>query len=396
MARLTGTPLLLTITLTLATGAAPLAAQQRVEVITHRVPRTPAGAEEGELRRLERLADSLARVYTDGDRLSAVERRRVGVRLDATVSQIEALVEKLSAPSARGEPARAVMRLQVAPMVTEGAVRSMARALGAARGPAPRGWLGVVVQGPAREPWVQHGELMIRYLAYPEVVSVEPRSPAERAGIVPSDTLMAYDGHDVRDSDIPINRLLRPNARVLVRVRRDGRTTDVPVTIANVPQQVRLRSELTFALPSPAASGFGSRVSFAPSPMAPPATPTPTPMAAPVVPVAPLPPASPLYGFVFNAIAGAQLAAVNEGLGRTLGVGHGVLVTSAPVSSLAYESGLRDGDVITAANGHAVRTVNELRELVSAAALSGDRVLPLVLVRDRKTRRASLRWEDGH
>ena len=61
---------------------------------------------------------------------------------------------------------------------------------------------------------MENGELIIRYLTHPAIVSVEPSSPAERAGLVPSDTLIAYDGEDVRDTDIAITRLLTPNKRV--------------------------------------------------------------------------------------------------------------------------------------------------------------------------------------
>jgi len=107
----------------------------------------------------------------------------------------------------------------------------------------PRGWLGIVIQGAAQEPRVVNGEMIIHYLTHPEIVSVEPSSPAERAGLVPSDTLIAYDGRDVKDGDISMTRLLRPNSRVLVRIRRDGRTRDVPVTIADVPSRISLRRD---------------------------------------------------------------------------------------------------------------------------------------------------------
>ena len=93
-----------------------------------------------------------------------------------------------------------------------------------------------------------------------------------------------------------------------------------------------------------------------------------------------------------SAVAGAQLVAVTEGLGRAFGVRHGVLVTYAPVSSPAYQSGLRDGDVITRAAGQLVRTVADLRQRVAAAADNGEHSLALELVRGKRARQGTLKW----
>jgi serine protease Do len=273
---------------------------------------------------------------------------------------------------------------------------SMRRAL--TRGSVPRGWLGVLVSGPAREPWIANGEMLIRYLTYPVILSVEPSSPAERAGLRASDTLVAYDGHDVRDSDISLTRLLRPNTRVLVRIRRDGRTRDVPVTVADVPQRIRLRADMGVDLRAlrgmalPQVPAF-PRVPAAPGAPARAAAAALRAVAAP--PMAALPPLPPMVGVGVNGVAGAQLAAVTEGLGRTLGVRQGVLVTNAPVGSPAYESGLQDGDVITRVAGRAVRTVGDVRELLAAAVDDGDHAVNVEVVRGRRTRTLVLRWDDG-
>lgn len=380
IARLTRTPLLLSMSVALAAGGAPLGAQQRVQITTRGMPRPPV-AEEREMRALIQRADSLARLYNESDELGVSERRGVGVLLDGTVRRIQELSERLS-----------MRRVGIAPMAAAGAAAGMANTLSPA--PAmPRGWLGVVVQGPAREPWVSRGELFIRYLAHPEIVSVEPSSPAERAGLVPSDTLVAYDGHDVRDSDISLTRLLQPNAKVLVRIRRDGRTRNVPVTIADVPQRIRVGGEVMLAMPvSPA---LGPRSPFRESVpsmmgqvrMAPPA---------PVAPMGPLPPMPPVLDFAYDAIAGAKLAPLTEGLARTVGVRRGLLVTSAPVSSPAYTAGLRDGDVIVSAAGRELRTVGQLREMVALVDAEGERSIRLEVVSAAKAgKKVTLRWDDG-
>jgi serine protease Do len=99
-----------------------------------------------------------------------------------------------------------------------------------------------------------------------------------------------------------------------------------------------------------------------------------------------------IFGYGYNSVAGAQLATVTEGLARTIGVGEGVLVMQSPPGSLAYQAGLRDGDVIVRANDAPIRTVAQLRELVQAASENGDRSVALEYLRERRRHTAVLRW----
>jgi S1-C subfamily serine protease len=127
-----------------------------------------------------------------------------------------------------------------------------------------------------------------------------------------------------------------------------------------------------------------------------------TPATAPEPPVpmgTPMPAPRAAFGFSgvpgiagMSGVAGAQLVAVTAGLGRAIGVRHGVLVTYAPVSSPAYQSGLRDGDVITHAAGQLLRTVADLRMRVAAAADNGEHSLAVELVRGKRARKARLSW----
>ena len=407
MVRSIRTPLILAVAALLPAGAT-LHAQRAEAGAVRRTPRAePADSNERQLRRLERAADSLAQLYNDVDDLSVARRRAIGDELDRTVAQIEALTRRMSAMDSR----LLRVRVQVAPMVDERNATAMSSALRHAHESQlamPRGWLGIVVSGTAREPRIDNGELIIRYLTHPEIVSVEPSSPAEKAGLAPSDTLVAYDGRDVRDRDISLTRLLRPNSRVLVRIRRDGRTRDVPVTIADVPSRIRLRSEAN--LESRAlgvAGGLLEAMVFprAPVPshaMAPRASLPPMGAMAPMEPMPPMPPMPSLaptpamiFSYGFNSVAGATLAALTDGLARTVGVQRGVLVTSAAVGSLAYGSGLRDGDVIVRVAGEPVRTVAELRERVQMAVDDGESAVELDCVREKKARRVVLRWNSG-
>jgi serine protease Do len=397
---MTRTPLLLSVTLVLVAGVS-LHAQQRA-VGTRRAPSAEGGDSTARhLRRLERTADSLVRLFNDDDR-SLAERRGIGDLLDRTVRQIQELAAAL-AGTPRG---RMELRGMLTSAPNDRAAAVMGRAFvqaGSLKEAMPRGWLGIVVSGTATEPRIENGEILIRYLTHPEIVSVEPSSPAERAGIAPSDTLIAYDGRDVRGTEISITRLLRPNARVMVRIRHNGRTRDVPVTIADVPSRISLRAEMNAETLAPRAEpGFADAAPFPRSAPPPVRYGPPTvgvPAVAPLAPTTPAPPQAPtpaiIFGYGYNSLAGAQLAAVTEGLAKAIGVRQGVLVILAPPGSLAYQSDLREGDVIVKIEGAPVRTIAELRALVQAAFENGDRAVELEYLRERRARKAVLRWNGG-
>jgi membrane-associated protease RseP (regulator of RpoE activity) len=148
-----------------------------------------------------------------------------------------------------------------------------------------------------------------------------------------------------------------------------------------------LPDAVTFPRAPSAPRGLWSSAMGEPAPMPPrtPAPPMPTMSATPPMPAI-------VYGLGFNGIAGAQLVGVTEGLGRSLGVRQGVLVTNAPIGSPAYESGLRDGDVIVKAAGRMLSTVGDLRAEVASVANDGEHSIALDLVRNRRPRKAVLRW----
>ena len=300
------------------------------------------------------------------------------------------------------------IRIRMAPQVAARAAQTMSRALMQVAEDdqvRPRGWIGIVAEGPSLT-HIEDGQLIVRYFSYPRIVSVDPSSPAQRAGLQPSDSLIAYDGRDVRESDISLTRLLRPSARVMVRIRRDGRLRDIPVTVAPAPSRIvqRREDEVRVRIPVEIAGSLPEAPSFPRAPMPPsPAVSavratTRLPLLAPVAPATPSasarPPQRPAYafGFSFNGVAGAQLTTITEGLGQTIGVAYGVLVTNAPTGLPAYESGLRDGDVITKVGGQAVRTVPEVRDLVGLATENGERAIELEIVRQKRGQKILLKW----
>jgi S1-C subfamily serine protease len=377
-------------------------AQQRIEITTKRTPRTePADSAERSLRKLQRQLDSLTRVYNEDDQLNAAQRRRVEDELAKTVRRLEESSSGLNSGVIAPTPSIGV---RMAPLVAARASAAMTRALMQVREAEqamPRGWIGIVAQGPGLEPWIEGGELRVRYFSYPRIVSVDPSSPAQRAGITTSDTLLAYDGRDVRDNEISLTRLLRPKARIMVRLLRDGRVHEIPVTVAAAPTRIsQRRDDEVRVVREPWVAGVPNAPAF-------PRTAIPTEAgvgtmrastrmpAIAQAPNAPTPSGRPtafFLGFANPGVAGAQMTTVTEGVGQAIGVSSGVFVTSAPVGSPAYESGLRDGDVIVKVGGQAVKNVSEVRDLVGLANDDGEHAIEMEILRQKKTQRLTLKW----
>src|SRR5690349_14565499 len=62
-----------------------------------------------------------------------------------------------------------------------------------------KGYLGVSLDGPSIGYPPEQPDV-IRYIQYPRIASVDPASPAERAGLLMGDTLLAMNGNDVVES----------------------------------------------------------------------------------------------------------------------------------------------------------------------------------------------------
>ncbi len=376
-------------------------AQERVDVRT-RSPRAEGGDVELRVRQLQLRADSLARLFEDED-ISQAQRRSVADALDRTIAQVVQLL-------ARSEDGGALsvrvtndpeMRSLVAKLRGGGQAEAMARALGqVSTVAAPKGWMGLVLGGPGVPPRIANGELLLRYFSYPSVVSVDPGSPAQRAGLAPNDTLLAYDGRDLLDREISMTRLLRPNARVLVRFRRDGRTREVPVTVAKAPARIVIRrdalNEITIPLQMLGEGpGGGVFVHTGPEAMLAPAAPKQLWRPAPATPAAGVAPAIPGaggFGFPASGVAGAELATLTEGFAKMSGVKQGVLVTRVPTGTPAGDAGLLSADVIVRVANQAVASVDDVRELVGSAVENGSHSVELQIVRERRTRQIVLRW----
>jgi membrane-associated protease RseP (regulator of RpoE activity) len=280
------------------------------------------------------------------------------------------------------------------PDVTAGALRSRAR--GEAM-PVPSalvgvrrtmtslqpGWIGINAEAPHTWIRVQSDSAYIRYFGYPDVVSVEPNSPAERAGINRGDQLVAYDGTDLRDREINLTRLLQPSRRLRVTVRRDGEEREFSVVVGTPPPQVIERRMLS--VPGGVVDTSEALVMVRPAPR---------------IRVGALAGPRPGAGagvVLFNRldpetapVAGAQLVEIHgDAFAHIFGVPGGVLVTDV-FSDPARASGLRGGDVVLRADGQDLTSVAQFRRIVAAHRV--DRTVDLEIVRQKRPRTLTLHW----
>ena len=235
------------------------------------------------------------------------------------------------------------------------------------------GWIGINAEAPQQR-IVRGDSAYIRYFGYPEIISVEPNSPAERVGITRGDQIVAYDGADVRDREINLTRLLQPTRRITVRVRRDGEEREFPIVVSTPPRRIIERMNLNM-LDSLSDGRPGRVMVLRGAPNA--------PGDGPLVVFRQTDP-----GFI--PIAGAKLAEINgESFGHIFGVSSGVLVTEV-FTDPARSSGLRGGDVIVRAEGQDITRIAQLRQIIDAHA--DDRAIELEIVRQKRTRSLMLHW----
>ncbi len=333
---------------------------------------------------LSRELSAVRHALDEGEHLSASERGRLLARAGRLESQLLGLEARLGIEAKRGElgdlqPAMAEARRALAAAMAEAGVAAT-RAFAPEGGRFP-GWIGITLDAPCTVE-MRDGDVYWRFLDYPEIVSIDPGSPAERAGIRQGDVLLAYDGQDVR-RDIAMNRLLEPGrtVRVRVRVRRDNEVRDLPVRVA-----ARGVAGRAFAAPALAPGVVirrpRARVEVYPTP-----EPGPTPS---VRGDAPLAPSATFFYRRFNGVAGAHVESITPGLAEAMGVERGVLVISVPRGVPAQEAGLMDGDVILKADGRNVSSVQDLR--FAMAQNSGEKAVKLDVVRKGKVRQVTLRW----
>ena len=346
----------------------------------------------------------------------ALESLRSGQVAEANRGQVEAVVRQLREQIEQAGRRSQLLRTQLASLCDRNAK--------------PEGYMGITFSATMRADAAASGTEIFRFAENPTVETVEPGSPAEAAGVEKGDEIVLIDGQSVVGRDIVFRRLLRPGARLPLRVRRDGDARDVVLEIKQRPQSLDngcpfLDARIMAAFGDPLSLGqlplSGAIVragplppGFTPMPArmrrqpeggvapAPPAIPggivvaTPTPLvpSAPAGAVTAEAPTSRSV-FVFSApsaapmiVAGATIIRTNADLRETFGVKSGVLVLDVARGSPAYVSGLRGGDVIVSAGRSAVTSPLSVQRAIEIS----DSVLPLRIIRKKKEQSLTLRW----
>jgi len=260
--------------------------------------------------------------------------------------------------------------------------------------PAPRGWLGVNAQGPTLVIADSAGTRRTRFLAYQPIISVDPGSPADHAGIAPGDLLVAYNGIDLINHEFNISDLIAPKKRVDVTVRRGAELKDFALTVANPPEEVvRRRMDMNdkfFRFEIPAQGGVAIGDGPRPVMIEPGARAGRGFGTVRAIPVAKSFFMSP------NGLFGANLSNVSDDLAKALqlpkGLHKGVLVNEVPEDTPAYRDGLRGADVIITADGDSVSTVGQLRDLLITRF--GDHSAEIQVVRQQKLKKLTVSWPE--
>ncbi|MEO7996881.1 MAG: PDZ domain-containing protein [Gemmatimonadaceae bacterium] len=194
------------------------------------------------------------------------------------------------------------------------------------------------------------------YCEYPRVESVDAGSPADKAGLVAGDTLLAYNNRDLRMFDVNYQDIMIPGKSLVIKYRRDGVVRNATTVVAPRPPEIRRfvsrpigacteaevlqgcqsQTVMVRGLPYPPASGGVMVTARATRPVLMP------------------------DGNGGAVLVGALVRAIDEQLAQNLGLEAGILVIDVPANNPAFDSGLRGGDVIVTANGTAVRDLNAL------------------------------------
>lgn len=246
---------------------------------------------------------------------------------------------------------------------------------------APKGWVGVLITTGIGE---QNSSGRLLFHDYPVIESIDPGSPAERAGLLKGDVLISINSQDFKTNPIPMNELLVPGRTIVFRYRRDDVERLSKLTVAERPAGTSRRIEISLIPPlripddnrRVAEEGVRERIFLK----------TRVPVS-PNVSMAPL-----LFGTgpMSIGVAGAELTQLNEGLREFANIrGNGIFVINVPVGSLAGAAGLRSGDVIVRVEKQLVETPGQLIRLMEEARESA---LRLQILRKQKLQTLTLRW----
>jgi S1-C subfamily serine protease len=239
------------------------------------------------------------------------------------------------------------------------------------------------------------------YLDRPVVESVDPGSPADKAGIRSGDALLEIDGRDMRDSGIVFSQILHPGATVPIKLVRSGQPRVFRVVVERRPDVLAnspcpwIDATLAIALtPLPRAvvqlqPREGDEAAVRRFMVGRAGTPADSASVVRAAPLAPSVYAGPSYAGGVSTVAGLLVMAMNRDLGKSFGVDDGLLVLQSLPGTAGYRAGLKSGDVLLKANDVNLTSWRVLERLVRQAA---EREVKLSVFRDRQAQTVVLRW----
>lgn len=386
-------------------GMALLRFKREVEGVANVFEARAAQVDDGDARRMvqvQRGIDSLINVFVryrtaDGGPMIMIRKGDSTVtgeyRVEKRLFDNDAWVSRVR-PDGEGrsniEVTLRALEPQVAAVASAGA-RVVARGT-------PAGYIGVGLSGSQMRLVTDSGSFTA-HCDYPLIETVDVGSPARRAGLGAGDTIIAYNGRDVVAQAVNYPQLLSPGKVVRVRIKRDGKLREMPVTVAERSadvadaesrEHVRVievaplsRAMQPFAFWRGWSTEDGQR--------------TPTPRAASsgspgavTVQGSANGAGSVAGGATMAVVLGAQLSAVDDEFAQSSGLEPGVLVMRVEPGSPAADAGLRPGEMIRAVNGTPVRVLLPIQRAVSAP--SARDVKLTVSARDTPPRIVTIRW----
>ena len=262
--------------------------------------------------------------------------------------------------------------------------------------PTPKGWMGMRADGINRK-WTSPMGSFVHYLEYPTVVEVDPNSPAAKVGVRFGDTLVAYDGLDLRRTEINLTRLLEPGRRVAVRLRRDGEMNELTITVEKAPASVESerRADAVGEMLVPSRAPMMIVDSIERRLVEGRAIATASARGTP--PVAARPRSGGVAGGVMAptiaGVLGAAMTDVDADFAESI-VGMkgkvGILVTSVPSRTLAERMGLKKGDVILRVENSDAPSMAYLRFRLQQMEMNGVERIRLTILRGGKTQELAL------
>jgi S1-C subfamily serine protease len=323
-------------------------------------------------------------------RATAEEIRQLHVEFEALMAQMRRAQEQLARDSRDGRDRREFMQAQTefARMATAVFPKQSQLTLACATLRAVtngrEGYLGVTFGRTLKVTTPQSGMQVITTAeGPPRIDAVDLGSPADRAGVRPGDEWLAIAGKPVFDfAEHDLDLLLKPGARVTLRLRADGKEREATVVVAKRPEFPTKECESAggFAIAAPLPEFYVGRINAAPPPDRAPAV-APRPVDVPrsgmsvffdnrvMVP---------LYGAVFRTLDPDAREVMKIEV-------EGVLVDQVGPTTPAGVAGLRRYDVVTHVNGTAIKSPVHVLQISNDA-----RTLTLTVVRSGETRTVTL------